>query len=211
MIPTQRHLEAADPDTGNRGLFVSPARGCARTTRTARHPSDGAPHDSTTPCTARIEDRGDPAAREGGDRTMSVLTDLTLTLGTGTTPTDWIDTDTPCRSYDPELWFAESPEDVATAQALCGDCALRAACLAGALERREPWGVWGGELFERGSVVARKRRPGRPRKDDHLDRRAAEAALEARLAELAGIGDAGADELATSAPTVPAQREGAAA
>ena len=144
---------------------------------------------------------------------MSVLTDLTLTLGTGTTPTDWIDTDTPCRSYDPELWFAESPEDVAAAQALCGDCALRAACLAGALERREPWGVWGGELFERGSVVARKRRPGRPRKDDHLDRRAAEAALEARLAELAmGIGDADPDsDLATSAPTVPAQREGAAA
>ncbi len=144
---------------------------------------------------------------------MSVLTDLTLTLGTGTTPTDWIDIDTPCRSYDPELWFAESPEDVASAQALCGDCARRAACLAGALERREPWGVWGGELFERGSVVARKRRPGRPRKDDHLDRRAAEAALEARLAELAmGIGDADPDsDLATSAPTVPAQREGAAA
>ena len=60
-------------------------------------------------------------------------------------------------------------------------------------------------------MVARKRRPGRPRKDDHLDRRAAEAALEARLAELAGIGEAGLDELETSAPTVPAQREGAAA
>ena len=96
---------------------------------------------------------------------MSVLTDLTLTLGTGTTPTDWIDIDTPCRSYDPELWFAESPEDVASAQALCGDCALRAACLAGALERREPWGVWGGELFLQGVVIPRKRPRGRPRKN----------------------------------------------
>ncbi len=38
-----------------------------------------------------------------------------------------------------------------------------AECLAGALERREPWGVWGGELFVSGVVVARKRPRGRPR------------------------------------------------
>ena len=104
---------------------------------------------------------------------MSVLTELTTTLGSQPASIDWIETSTPCRSYDPELWFAERPAEVAHAQALCGECSLRAACLAGALERREPWGVWGGELFERGQVVARKRRPGRPRKDDHLDRRAA--------------------------------------
>jgi WhiB family redox-sensing transcriptional regulator len=34
------------------------------------------------------------------------------------------------------------------------------------LERGEPWGVWGGEIFERGAVVARKRPRGRPRKDE---------------------------------------------
>jgi WhiB family redox-sensing transcriptional regulator len=123
---------------------------------------------------------------------MSVLTpDLGLTLGQSA-PTDWVDTSTPCRSYDPELWFAERPEEVALAQALCAGCDLRAACLAGALERREPWGVWGGEVFERGSVVARKRRPGRPRKDDHLALNAAEAALAARMADLAddlSVGD----------------------
>ena len=34
----------------------------------------------------------------------------------------------------------------------------------GALERREPWGVWGGELLLRGIVVPRKRPRGRPRK-----------------------------------------------
>ena len=42
----------------------------------------------------------------------------------------------------------------------------RLACLAGALERREPWGVWGGEIFERGTIIARKRPRGRPRKHD---------------------------------------------
>ena len=48
---------------------------------------------------------------------------------------------------DAELFFAESPSDVELAKALCQDCPVRAECLAGALERREPWGVWGGELF----------------------------------------------------------------
>jgi len=146
---------------------------------------------------------------------MSVLTDLTHTLGTQSPSIDWIDTSTPCRSYDPELWFAERLDEVALAQALCGDCALRAACLAGALERREPWGVWGGELFERGQVVARKRRPGRPRKDDHLDRRAAEAALEQRMsepaAELAADDEADIDDELSGVCVIPTQRGGAAA
>jgi WhiB family redox-sensing transcriptional regulator len=145
---------------------------------------------------------------------MSVLTtDLTHTLGAQAP--ERTDASTPCRSYDPELWFAERPDEVALAQALCGDCPLRTACLAGALERREPWGVWGGELFERGSVVARKRRPGRPRKDDHLDRRAAEIALEQRMAELtrelAAEHERLDDDDYADARAVPAQRGGAAA
>ena len=73
--------------------------------------------------------------------------------------------DLPC-TEDPELFFAESPEDVETAKALCVGCAARMACLSGAMERREPWGVWGGELFLRGQVVPRKRPRGRPRKTD---------------------------------------------
>jgi WhiB family redox-sensing transcriptional regulator len=72
----------------------------------------------------------------------------------------------PCRVEDPELWFAESPSDVEAAKALCGSCPLRAECLAGALERREPWGVWGGELFLQGVVIPRKRPRGRPRKNE---------------------------------------------
>jgi WhiB family transcriptional regulator, redox-sensing transcriptional regulator len=71
--------------------------------------------------------------------------------------------DLPC-SDDPELFFAEAPADVETAKALCQGCRARAACLEGALERREPWGVWGGELLLRGTIVPRKRPRGRPRK-----------------------------------------------
>ena len=70
----------------------------------------------------------------------------------------------PCWTTDPDLWFAESPADVEAAKALCAPCPLREACLAGALDRREPWGVWGGQLVIAGVVVPRKRPRGRPRK-----------------------------------------------
>lgn len=75
------------------------------------------------------------------------------------------DRELPCRS-DPDLFFAESPEEVEFAKSLCGGCPVRSRCLAGALERREPWGVWGGELFDQGVVVPRKRPRGRPRKSE---------------------------------------------
>jgi WhiB family redox-sensing transcriptional regulator len=70
----------------------------------------------------------------------------------------------PCTEA-PELFFAESPQDVEQAKALCRGCRARLACLAGALERREPCGVWGGELLMSGAIVPRKRPRGRPRKD----------------------------------------------
>ena len=72
--------------------------------------------------------------------------------------------DLPC-TQDPELFFAESPQDVEQAKAMCRGCRARLACLAGALERGEPWGVWGGELLMRGAIVPGKRARGRPRKD----------------------------------------------
>lgn len=71
----------------------------------------------------------------------------------------------PCWQQDPDLFFAESPADVETAKAICIDCPVRLACLSGALDRREPWGVWGGELVVAGVVVPRKRPRGRPRKE----------------------------------------------
>jgi WhiB family redox-sensing transcriptional regulator len=70
----------------------------------------------------------------------------------------------PCRLVDPEVFFAEQPADVEYAKSLCLDCPVQEACLTGALERREPWGVWGGQLVIAGEVVARKRPRGRPRK-----------------------------------------------
>jgi WhiB family transcriptional regulator, redox-sensing transcriptional regulator len=76
--------------------------------------------------------------------------------------------DLPC-TEDPELFFAESPSDVEQAKAMCRDCRARLACLAGALERREPWGVWGGELLMRGAIVPRKRPRGRPRKSENAE------------------------------------------
>lgn len=72
--------------------------------------------------------------------------------------------DLPCRVNDPDLWFAEQPAQLELAKSFCQDCPARLACLTGAIERREPWGVWGGEIFERGAIVARKRGRGRPRK-----------------------------------------------
>jgi len=73
--------------------------------------------------------------------------------------------DLPC-TEDPELFFAEAPQDVEAAKALCQGCRARVTCLEGALDRREPWGVWGGELLLRGTIVPRKRPRGRPRKED---------------------------------------------
>ena len=43
----------------------------------------------------------------------------------------------PCRRENPELFFAETPQDVEVAKALCLDCPVRAECLAGAHEVHE--------------------------------------------------------------------------
>jgi WhiB family transcriptional regulator, redox-sensing transcriptional regulator len=84
--------------------------------------------------------------------------------------------DLPCRSDDADLWFAEAPAELERAKALCGHCPIQAECLAGALRREEPWGVWGGQIFERGVVIHRKRPRGRPSKADLArDRAYAEA------------------------------------
>lgn len=70
----------------------------------------------------------------------------------------------PCRVHDPNLWFAEKPSELELAKRLCHRCPVRRSCLVGALHRREAWGVWGGEIIERGAVIEFKRPRGRPRK-----------------------------------------------
>jgi WhiB family redox-sensing transcriptional regulator len=60
------------------------------------------------------------------------------------------------------LFFSEHELDLARAKAICGKCGLADRCLAGALDRSEPYGVWGGELLVDGRVVLVKRGRGRP-------------------------------------------------
>jgi WhiB family redox-sensing transcriptional regulator len=102
-------------------------------------------------------DGGAVSSRPGGDPATE------LARLPDATPRD--DVVLPCHEAgDADLWFADSPVDLEKAKALCGGCPIRAACLAGAETRGEPWGVWGGEIFERGAVIARKRPRGRPSK-----------------------------------------------
>ena len=62
------------------------------------------------------------------------------------------------------LFFSEDLIDIARAKAICSRCVVREECLSAAAERAEPWGVWGGQLFVDGRIVAQKRRRGRPPK-----------------------------------------------
>lgn len=108
----------------------------------------------STPC------EGGVVTSEGGGGTVAAaLADLL-----GATPT--AGQDLPCLRGDADRWFAESPAVLEEAKSLCADCPIRVECLDGALSRGEPWGVWGGEILERGRVVPRKRPRGRPRKAD---------------------------------------------
>jgi WhiB family redox-sensing transcriptional regulator len=57
-----------------------------------------------------------------------------------------------CRGADPNLFFppqtAESKEEKLAremkAKEICARCPVRASCLRYAIERREPFGIWGG-------------------------------------------------------------------
>ena len=63
------------------------------------------------------------------------------------------------------LFFSDHVVDVARAKAMCALCPLAQQCLDGALEREEPWGVWGGQLLSGGRIIADKRPSGRPPKN----------------------------------------------
>jgi WhiB family redox-sensing transcriptional regulator len=77
----------------------------------------------------------------------------------------------PCQRENAQLWFSELPQDLELAKAHCRPCPIRRLCLTGAVARREPYGVWGGEIFHRGAITPRKRPRGRPRKTHRADRR----------------------------------------
>jgi WhiB family redox-sensing transcriptional regulator len=60
------------------------------------------------------------------------------------------------------LFFSDDLIDIGRAKAICAKCPLAESCLDGALERQEPWGVWGGQLIENGRIIRDKRPCGRP-------------------------------------------------
>ena len=70
------------------------------------------------------------------------------------------------------IFFSQELQDIARAKLICATCPAMIACLEGALARREPWGVWGGQLFLDGRIQATRRRRGRPpklpRAEDHM-------------------------------------------
>lgn len=72
----------------------------------------------------------------------------------------------PCHEAEAaDLFFSERPADLEQAKQLCTGCPLMQECRQGALDRAEPWGVWGGAIFEAGQIIAVKRGRGRPRKN----------------------------------------------
>lgn len=63
-----------------------------------------------------------------------------------------------------DLFFSEELGEIAAAKRICAECPVIAPCLEAAIRRAEPWGVWGGQLFYNGRILAKKRRRGRPPK-----------------------------------------------
>ncbi|WP_193104298.1 WhiB family transcriptional regulator [Brachybacterium sp. FME24] len=91
---------------------------------------------------------------------------MTSLLTTFLNPADTAATTLPCHdAAAADLFFSERPADLEQAKTLCAGCPFLEECRQGALDREEPWGVWGGSIFESGRIIAVKRGRGRPRKD----------------------------------------------
>ena len=88
------------------------------------------------------------------------------TLSTNPLAQSWW-TQAACREVDnaADLFFSEELHEIAQAKRICAECPAIAPCLEGAIRRREPWGVWGGQIFLSGRILAQKRRRGRPPKN----------------------------------------------
>jgi WhiB family redox-sensing transcriptional regulator len=82
------------------------------------------------------------------------------------------------------LFFSEELLDIAAAKRICAGCPVLEQCLEGALARKEPLGVWGGQLFANGKVLASKRRRGRPPKNPRPEDEFVHVEVPAALQEL---------------------------
>ena len=98
---------------------------------------------------------------------MSLVYDLEAAFVTLRPSVDW--SAAACKSESgvlTRLFFSPEVSDIARAKAICVHCPLKEDCLADAIARQEPCGVWGGELLVDGKIIAHKRGRGRPRKVD---------------------------------------------
>ncbi len=123
-----------------------------------------------------------PSGVESFDADASLLaSEATFALSTDT----WTDQALCRNTPDASLFFSEELIEIAAAKRICGECPVMAQCLEGALDRAEPCGVWGGQLFLNGQVVTQKRRRGRPpkvaRPEDQLPDIPVPAHLQARV------------------------------
>jgi len=82
------------------------------------------------------------------------------------------------------LFFSEELLDIAAAKRICAGCPVIEPCLEGALARKEPLGVWGGQLFSNGRILASKRRRGRPPKTPRPEDEFVHVEVPASLQEL---------------------------
>lgn len=83
-----------------------------------------------------------------------------------------------------ELFFSEELGEIAAAKRICAECPVIAPCLEAAIRRAEPWGVWGGQLFYNGRILAKKRRRGRPPKQPRLEDQLPEVPIPEHLQRL---------------------------
>ena len=100
---------------------------------------------------------------------------------------DWWDR-ARCRSDAGDLlglFFSEDLGEIAEAKRICAECPTLEACLEAAMTRREPWGVWGGQLFLNGRILAVKRRRGRPPRHPRPEDQLPEVPIPERLRTIA--------------------------
>lgn len=102
---------------------------------------------------------------------------------------DWWD-EALCRDGEGSLaavFFSEELQDIAHAKSICAECPAMVPCLEGAIARREPWGVWGGQLFLNGKILLTKRRRGRPPKTPRPEDKLPEIPIPVQLQDKARL------------------------
>ena len=64
-----------------------------------------------------------------------------------------------CRGVDTNMFYLDTPIAIEIARQVCGQCAVRSACLDFAINTREEYGVWGGvSAPERKNIRRREQR-----------------------------------------------------